>query len=333
MIDNTIRFNWVDWAKSIGILIVVLCHTPQCPTFANAFFCSFQMPLFFILSGYLHKNIDTINNALKKYWNTLIIPYLLFQIIFYPYWYIVQKYDGFDVSTIYSALIDPFLECLIGIPINKVTWFLVALLIMKLYANIILSKKHCLRLAIMSSLIAIITRYIMYAENDTIKISYAIDSILIFFPFFFLGYFIKKYNLLHCILMVSWRKYMILIISLFISIALLKTNSLDYSSFLLFYYLKGISGSLFIICICLIINNLKSDIVYTISTGTILIFGLHWMFIGSFNFLVKQIAGIQGEIRYPTLIALLIALGIVFINYFIILFCKKHFPIILGYRK
>lgn len=333
MTNNTVRINWIDWGKSIGIFIVVLCHTPQYPTFENAFFCSFQMPLFFILSGYLHNNICTVNNALKKYWNTLILPYLLFQLIFYPYWYIVQIYDGFDVSTINSALIEPFLKCLIGIPINKVTWFLVTLFIIKLYANIILSKKCCLELAIISCLIAIIARYLMYVENDAIKISYAIDSILIFSPFFFLGYFIKKYNLLHYILEIKWKQYVTLIISLLISIALLKHNSQNYSSFLLFYYLKGISGSLFIICICLIITKLKSDIIYTISTGTILIFGLHWMFIGSFNFLVKQIAGIQGDIQYSTPIALLISFGIVFINYFIILFCKKHFPIILGYRK
>lgn len=45
---------WIDWAKSIGILIVVLCHTPQYNTFEKAFLFSLQMPLFFFLSGYLY---------------------------------------------------------------------------------------------------------------------------------------------------------------------------------------------------------------------------------------------------------------------------------------
>lgn len=331
--DNKTRLNWIDWAKSIGIFLVVLCHTPQYSTFENLFFCSFQMPLFFILSGYLHTNSNTFGNAVKKYWNTLIIPYLLFQVVFYPYWYIVQRYDGHNVSTLYTALIEPVLRCLIGIPINAVTWFLIALLIIKLYANIILSKKYSLELTLISCIIAIATRYFMYMHNDAVKISYAIDSMIIFLPFFFLGYFTKKYSILPRILNRKWKLYLVVTITLLASCTLLMTECKNYTYILLLFYLKGISGSLGILCLCMILNNIKLNIVYTISNGTILIFGIHWMFIGSFNFFLKRILEIHGEIHYSTPIALLIAGGIVWINYYLILICKKHFPIILGYRK
>ncbi len=327
------RINWLDWAKSIGIYIVVLCHTPQHPTFGLSFFCSFQMPLFFLLSGYLHKNSDTFIHALKKYWITLIIPYFLFQIIFYPYWYIAQKYDGHDISTIYTAFINPLLKCFIGIPINGVTWFLVALIIIKLYANYILPKKYNLTWSIISCIIVIAVRYLMYIDNDAIKISFAIDSMLIFFPFFFIGYFIKKYSILNPILSKERNLYLFLLASFLASVILVNSDCPSYGFSFLFFYLKGMSGSLFILFLCMILNRVKSNIIYTLSSGTILIFGLHWMFIGSFNFLMKQLLGIHGEIQYSFPIALLISLGIVFINYFIILFCKKHFPIILGYRK
>lgn len=330
---NRTRFNWIDWAKTIGIFIVVLCHVPQYPTFEHAFFCSFQMPLFFLLSGYLHKNSGTFGNALKKYWTTLIVPYLLFQIIFYPYWYVVQKYDGHDVSTLYTAFMLPLLKCFAGIPINGVTWFLVALLIIKLYANFILSKPYRLKLTIISCVIVIIARYLMYMNNDNVKISFAIDSMLIFLPFFFLGYFTKSSATFHSILKRKWILYMSTIIALLISGALLIINCQSPICTFLLFYLKGISGSLFIICLCMILNSIQSNIIYTISNGTILIFGIHWMFIGSFNFFLKQILEIHGEIHYSTPVALLIAAGIVWINYYLILLCKKHFPIILGYRK
>lgn len=331
--NNTIRINWLDWAKCIGIYIVVLCHTPQYSTFELSFFYSFQMPLFFFLSGYLHKNYETFIHALKKYWTTLIIPYFLFQIIFYPYWYIVQKYDGHNISSLHTALIDPFLKCLIGIPINGVTWFLVALLIIKLYANYILPKKNSLIWSIISCIIVITARYFMYMDNDAIKISFAIDSMLLFFPFFLIGYFMNRSSVLNKI---SNRKGILLLLFLtafLASVILIKSHYPSNGYTLFFFYLKGMSGSLFIIFLCMMLNHVKSDIIYTISTGTIVIFGLHWMFIGSFNFLMKQILGIQGDIQYSTPIALLISFGIVSINYFIILFCKKHFPIILGYRK
>lgn len=331
--DHTIRINWLDWAKCIGIYIVVLCHTPQYTTFTLSFFYSFQMPLFFLLSGYLHKNTGSFIHALEKYWNTLIVPYFLFQILFYPYWYIVQKYDGHPISTLYEALAEPFLKCLIGIPINGVTWFLVALLIIKLYANYLLPKKNSLMWSLISCIIAITARYFMYLDNDAIKISFAIDSMLIFFPFFMIGYFMNKYSVLNKIAHKNKLLYVLLPTALLVSVILIKYPCPSYGYTLLFFYLKGMSGSLVILFLCIMLNQIKSDIIYTISSGTILIFGLHWMFIGSFNFLVKQIAGIEGEIRYSTPIALLISFGIVFINYFIILFCKRHFPIILGYRK
>lgn len=331
--NNTTRINWLDWAKCIGIYIVVLYHTPQYSTFTLSFFYTFQMPLFFFLSGYLHKNTGTFIHALKKYWITLIIPYFLFQIIFYPYWFIVQKYDGHPISNIHTAFIEPLLNCLIGIPINGVTWFLVALLIIKLYANYILPKKNSIIWSIISCIIVLTTRYFMYMDNDTIKISFAIDSMLLFFPFFFIGYFMNGYSILNKISHKNRILYLLLFATFLASVILIESPCSSYKYSLLSFYLKGMSGILFTLFLCMKLNHIKSDIVYTISTGTILIFGLHWMFIGSFNFLVKQIAGIQGEIQYPTLIALLIALGIVFINYFIILFCKKHFPIIVGYRK
>lgn len=331
--NNTIRINWLDWAKCIGIYIVVVCHTPQYSTFALSFFYSFQMPLFFFLSGYLHKNTGTFIHTLKKYRTTLIIPYFLFQILFYPYWYVVQRYDGHPLSTIHAALIDPFLKCLIGIPINGVTWFLIALFIIKLYANYILPKKNSLTWSIISCIIAISARYFMYMDNDAVKISFAIDSMLLFFPFFFIGYFMNRYSVLNRISNKTKILYLLLPTAFAVSAVLMKSLYLSYGYSLLSFYLKGMSGTLFILFLCMMLKHIKLNIIYTISTGTILIFGLHWMFIGSFNFIVKQIAGIQGDIRYSTPIALLISFGIVFINYFIILLCKKHFPIILGYRK
>lgn len=49
--ENTIvRENWVDIAKGIGIILVVMGHA-NCPEIPHGIIYSFHMPLFFFLSG------------------------------------------------------------------------------------------------------------------------------------------------------------------------------------------------------------------------------------------------------------------------------------------
>jgi len=56
---NDRRFNWIDWAKTFGIYLVVLGHAfaPKegIALEARNFIYTFHMPLFFFLSGFLFK--------------------------------------------------------------------------------------------------------------------------------------------------------------------------------------------------------------------------------------------------------------------------------------
>ena len=45
------RLKWLDIAKGLGIILMVLGHT-SIPKFASDFIWSFHMPLFFIASGF-----------------------------------------------------------------------------------------------------------------------------------------------------------------------------------------------------------------------------------------------------------------------------------------
>lgn len=43
------RIVWIDWAKAIGIMIVVFCHTPQNDNFVKSFFiCISDATIFYI---------------------------------------------------------------------------------------------------------------------------------------------------------------------------------------------------------------------------------------------------------------------------------------------
>lgn len=49
---NSPRYPWIDWLKSLGILLVVVGHTPL-PESQHRLIYSFHMPLFFMISGFL----------------------------------------------------------------------------------------------------------------------------------------------------------------------------------------------------------------------------------------------------------------------------------------
>ena len=45
------RIEWIDMAKGIGIILVIMGHISFRPESLNVWLCSFHMPLFFFLSG------------------------------------------------------------------------------------------------------------------------------------------------------------------------------------------------------------------------------------------------------------------------------------------
>lgn len=73
------RIKWIDVAKGIGIIAVVLGHSGN--LFLAHYIYWFHMPLFFLISGYLHKQPDSFDMFVK---NTrrktcrLLVPYVSF---------------------------------------------------------------------------------------------------------------------------------------------------------------------------------------------------------------------------------------------------------------
>src|SRR4030065_2778158 len=83
------RIAWIDHAKALGIIFVVIGHTTGLPVFVMNVIYSFHMPLFFFLSGYLLKESHLqlpFTSFLKRMWRTLLVPYICFWILSYLYW-------------------------------------------------------------------------------------------------------------------------------------------------------------------------------------------------------------------------------------------------------
>ena len=88
------RINWIDFAKGIGIFLVVLGHTnrgihaanlmdtPQFQT-VDKWIYSFHMPLFFFLSGIFAERLQKLNigDFLFNRFSVLIAPYVIWATI------------------------------------------------------------------------------------------------------------------------------------------------------------------------------------------------------------------------------------------------------------
>ncbi|KAF3998254.1 acyltransferase family protein [Glaciimonas immobilis] len=83
------HYDFIDNAKAIGIVLIVLGHSKGLPEYLSHLVFGFHVPLFFFISGFLIKSnkLETsiVDNA-KKVLQYAGVPYVLFFIVAYIYW-------------------------------------------------------------------------------------------------------------------------------------------------------------------------------------------------------------------------------------------------------
>ena len=70
------RIHWVDTAKGIAILMVILGHTQCAPVYLRAVAVSCQVPLLFFLSGYTFRP-KSIRLLIGSSARQLLVPWVL----------------------------------------------------------------------------------------------------------------------------------------------------------------------------------------------------------------------------------------------------------------
>lgn len=186
---QSVHYDWIDWAKILGIYLVTIGHGNLVNTEWQHFIYAFHMPMFFVLSGVLYKQ-RTFLETIKRSWRTLLIPYLLINFICLLYYDIPQVIRGtFDLYTLGHQLGAIFLG--LGykaggwIPVSTPLWFVIALFI----DFVIMSMLKSLWQMILMCCISVATVLLLHHFN--IDIYFPIDSALMAFPFFTLGYLLK----------------------------------------------------------------------------------------------------------------------------------------------
>ena len=185
------RVEYIDIAKGIGILLVIVGHIDNLPAVIKNSIYSFHMPLFFIISGLFFRE-DSIKQAVKRMFSSLIIPYLVVGCILRIGKMIINYINDitFDIEDLFS-IIGVCWKFNGNIVSVGAIWFLVVLFLSKLFLLIALKYKNGV-----ACLIVIATLSIIFTKYFHIVFPFGIQQACVCSLFVYIGYWFKKLELL-----------------------------------------------------------------------------------------------------------------------------------------
>lgn len=185
------RIEWIDAAKGIGALLVLMGHFTANNKCTAMIYC-FHMPLFFVLSGMVY-NAEKNNKFmpfLKNKIMTLLVPMVLFNSLNW----IIQK----GILLINGESMDGLWKSFLGIIIatkntkfEGATWFIAAMFIVQMIGYFVIKfcKSNRKRVFICSSIIMAIG--LLYVKIVAFPLIYGLDTSLVAFGFWGIGYAMK----------------------------------------------------------------------------------------------------------------------------------------------
>jgi len=320
MNDKSGRLDFLDIAKGIGILFVVLGHIYAFnPNIKNGLFVvwiySFHMPLFFIISGMLlkYKKIDeSIVKFIFKRVKGLLVPYFVFSIFTIA---VLLFTEGASMS----MLIFYIKRTVVGIGIDTL-WFLPTLFFGEcIFILVKKVLKNDWLIILTSSLIYVLGNFL--TNYDGMIIVFLV-RIFITIGFITVGYYGFE--------LIKWKDIpvFVLIIILIAQIIMSKINSLvDLNNIILnnvvLYAINSILGSYIILEIS---KKIKLNELVYFGKNSLIIMVVHLNLIYLFRKYVKlDVFNYVGGMFLFCLI-LMIMPGIIYI-------INKHFPYFLGKFK
>lgn len=323
---SAFRFNYIDFARVMGLFLMIVGHQELLSSSCTAVIYSFHMPLFFIISGMFHKS-RSMAITWRKVYKTLLLPFLLIAFSWcIVYLFLLGRKNMVDINYFYYVLgtfISP------GKPLGNLTtycvyiWFLLALAEIKVITALFSKKRSLILLAACS-----VVTFLIYQRVQLGGV-FSIDSALLALPFYVIGFLIKDYVLTPTY---SYKKSLVVLLScmlftLFLSShnGIVDINNCKYGNNLILFYLTGLLGSISIIELsrikCHYIRN--GRFVSTMVIGATIIIG----YSAYITCIIKKVIPILCD---NNLGGLLIGILVMLILYPIVLMFKRFFPQVLG---
>lgn len=328
-ISMTKRIEFVDLAKGICILLVVLLHVfGDMSGVVIKIMNLFRMPLYFVLSGLFFKTYDGFIPFFKKKTNKLLIPFsFFFFFIVVPTTILLDIKNGIDI-TWSSVFLD--VNGKLNLGIDGTMWFLLCLFFINIFFYVIflLSKRNLITIIVLSCICGI-TGYLLNMKNQYLLLW--MDSSLTAMPFFMLGYVMRKHS---SVLTedFSRKDFVLSIAALGVLLLVFGFNEYcgtdvigfarnEYNVHLLSLYVGGMAGTLLVLLFSKYFGKLP--IVSYIGRYSIVVLLTHLLFL----FVIRNIL-YQAQIPQEERIDINIAVFVVIVLFSLptIKYCVKYLP-------
>lgn len=327
------RVAYIDFAKFIGLCLVIYGHVPPTDNIGHVIIYSFHMPLFFLLSGVF---FDISRFSLSKNIKSLLIPYVVFTIFLVFLKSVVSYLLSGKLGG--QIIISELIGILLGSTdpeapyqvIGGASWFLIALFIIRINAMFILTQDKYLQIFIVTGeLLAIflLQRVIMWFPLS-------IDSAVLGTPFFIVGFYLKR---IVTEKIPNTRLRVIYILLLGGIVGLSPYNGLvnmcagSYGNHYVLFFFFGIAGTLFILYISACLKK-QPPFVAQIVRGAPLVICTH-LWILEYLYLAYRLIlhrKLLNPIPFVWWEKVLFTAIIMLISYVLIKIINKFCPVIMG---
>mgnify|MGYP002769592032 FL=1 len=325
------RKIWIDWAKTLSIFAIVWGHC--FPEGLCGFIYAFNVPVFFIISGYLCHREASFGKCFDKTLHNLIIPYFILAAIKVAGPVIKHIGDGEWIWSV-AAVLGGF-HSLNDAPGCSNLWFVYSLVIVKLLFQVS-SGKRDIALAM-----ACLAGAVVYNDILHLEWRWAVSNCLLAYPFFIIGNSLRDNDILQR-LVTSARQYRYvaaLAAALLIAVTYIvgtqngqaKLYMGQYANNIVLFAVGALTGSMAVFVLSALLDGVRLKITRVISSGTIVILVFHRELLHP---LLKEIGKTDtSSLLTVNTLVFVSAVIVVMAFYPIILLVKRFIPIVLGRRK
>lgn len=325
--------------KVIGMFFIVWGHT--FPHSVENFIYAFNVPVFFVVSGYLYRRDKSWKEMWHKNLYSLIIPYLIICTVKRLGFWIDRGFDQETLLSVFGTLAG--FHSIGETPCCTMLWFVATLFFIKCIFQLCITGKRSIACAFVVSLILAVayTHYSPYFHND---LTWGLTNVPLAMPFFLLGYvcshqYAQSFNAF-CERIEQVRLPLVSLCAaiLFVLVYWLSKDNVErlnmfkgvYSGGIVETCLSGVFGTVAILLCSLKLNRVSMRGIYLLSIGTLLILGFHRDIANPleepFEHFASGTLAYDGGMCVVSIVVMLLFIPIIHL-------VKKYVPILLGGRK
>ena len=343
------RIEWIDIAKYVGIILVMVSHLESDTEVLATFYRPFYLTLFFFTSGYVYNARDNFKTFFYKKFRQLFVPWLIFSVFIIL---LSQVLSFNEQGRLLTELKWNFLQIR---GIGDEIWFVAALFVafIPFYFLIDWSNKApsaikggskvsiAIVISFVLSLVSIVYTKLMNPELlpwNSVALPWHLEYIFQAMFFMVLGYFFKtkgevifdKYNTTRNRI-ICWGIYLVLIYMPFAT-GFGLPGYID----VIYQYVCQLTGIAAVVSVCKIIKTNKY--ISYVGQNTLIYFALHGKVYSLGQTILKKFAGeiysmILSNVVISSLFAILFSLVLSVVLIIPAYVINRWFPAIVGRKK